>query len=66
LNEEEKEQGYALAVDEIEREKDRLADQQDVLLRVETIHTVRSSTLSSVSLSFFLIFFRRILSISWG
>ena len=43
LNEEEKFQGYALACDEMEREKDRLADTQDVLLRVETIHTVRVS-----------------------
>lgn len=41
LNDEEKHQGYALACDEIEREKDRLADKQDILLRVETIHTVR-------------------------
>ncbi|XP_055342979.1 syntaxin-17-like [Paramacrobiotus metropolitanus] len=38
LNEEEKAQGYALASDELEREKDRIADQEDLLLRVETVH----------------------------
>lgn len=48
LNDEEKEQGYALASDELEREKDRLADKEDLLLRVETIHNVSCSP-SSVS-----------------
>lgn len=43
LTDQEKEQGYAPAADEVAREKDRLADQEDVLLRVETIHTVFDS-----------------------
>ncbi|OQV23901.1 hypothetical protein BV898_02249 [Hypsibius exemplaris] len=39
LDEEEKSQGYALAAEELDRERDRVADRQDLLLRVETIHT---------------------------
>ena len=42
LDDDEKHQGYALALDELDREQDRVADQQDLLLRVETIHTVIS------------------------